>query len=287
MLWIMTGPSAQSTSIPSWRFVDTWRVPEATPPTWNALSAWISTYTSFIASERNELCELRTAWDQALEELGGDPSASDWTTFAPLRREREEDWSDWLGQLLGDSRTGNFAARLFGRFDPRPAVSFARPRVGREVAVDGRRADLVIDWCDGSYTHVEVKVGDRHLEKTKDTALKLARAKGSARRQDVLLVLPWQTAAWDAQEAALREGIHLVTWHDVAIALRASLIDRSAAEPIRWRVWAHALTGAVEQELLDFPPGAERDAWCKSVPSPMVETVVDVLRVAWHPRTHQ
>jgi hypothetical protein len=243
-----------------------------------------------IASERKELIALRDAWDKALAVLGGDPTATDWSTFAPLRREREEDWSDWLAQLLSDSRTGAFAHRLFGAFDGRPADDFASPRVCRELTVEDRRADLVIDWRDGSYTHVEVKVGDPHIEKTKDTAVKVARAaRRGARGRDVLLVLPEQEVRWEALRRAspeLTEAIALLTWRDVAVALRACLPSGASqvVESVRWSVWAHALAGAVEQELLQFPRGDQAKAWCDSVPSERVEHVVAVLRTAWHSR---
>lgn len=270
---------------PSWAFLQSWRVPRHVPD-WEVLRPWLAGLEQLTAAQREELASLREWWDRELADLGGDPSATDWTSFAPLRRDREEDWSAWLAQLIADSETGAFSASLFGAADPRPRAAFRGPLVHRELVVEDRRADLVIEWADATYSHVEVKVGDPHLAKTPDTATKVRKAMPHCERGlDFLLVLPEQSAAWSAtRESAEDEcrGIHLLTWRDVSVALRQALVA-SEREPARWRVWAHALCGATEQELLGLSPGANAEQWCRSLRVTSIHAAEDLLRAGRRP----
>ena len=154
-----------------------------------------------LGTERDALARLRQLRDDSLADLGGDPSARDWTSFRPLRRDPEEDWSDWLAQLIEDSTTGGFALALLGKIEHRSThVDYIPEAVHREVSHEGYRADVVIEWRDASYTHIEVKVGDPGLAKTFETAKKMEMRFGSdrARRSDVVLLLPEQHWAWNA-----------------------------------------------------------------------------------------
>ena len=233
------------------------------------------------ADDRKDLISLRATWDRLLHDLGGDPCGIDWSEFAPLRREREEDWSSWLAQLIADSETGTFAAHLFGHADMRPQASYARPRVLREHAVDGRRADLVIEWKDRRYTHIEFKVGDPHLAKTPDTVRKVRASMHHCESGvDFLLILPEQQAAWEQ----LRDGsdpewvsIHVITWKAVSTALRRALLF-ATEESVRWRVWAHAFCGAIEQELLGLPGEPDAERWCRVLTIPEVLVATELLR---------
>lgn len=212
-----------------------------------ALDGWKSEFRLAVAGRRR-------LWDELLADLGGDPGSRDWTGFRPLRQYREEDWSDWLAQLLEDSESGLFAAALF-RHESGTPVSYARPAVQREVIHEGYRADLVVEWPDRSYTHIEVKVGDPNLAKTLETAYKMQASFASlTRRSDVLLLLPEQREAFEAECRRLpemRTRVVPLDWLDVARALRTVLPNRDA-ESINWRVWAHSFCGAIEQGLLRF-----------------------------------
>lgn len=265
--------------MPSWEFLRGWTPPRTTP-TWEAAAAWWSSFARITEAERAELRALRDAWDEALRDLGGDPSATDWSGFAPLRRDREEDWSSWLAQLLADSKTGIFAAELFGDGGTTTREVLRAPRVRREVPVEDRRVDILIEWSSGTYSHVEVKVGDPHLEKTPDTATKLRRAMAHCSDGvDILLVLPDQRDAWDrirADSPVACAGIQLLTWIDVAVALRRAL-RAEEQENLRWRVWAHALCGAIEQELLALPAGDDPERWCRSMRLPAVAAAKRLL----------
>lgn len=96
----------------------------------------------------------------------------------------------------------------------------------------------------------------------------------SRRRSDVLLLLPEQVADWQTQcreRPEMAEGIAVRDWSDVAIALRSALPLR-AGESMRWRVWAHALCGAIEQDLLKLPAGADPRRWSDSLTYRRLET---------------
>ena len=201
--------------------------------------------------------------------LGGDPAAIDWSAFRPLRRYREEDWSDWLAQLIEDSHTGRFACSLLERVEEgRLPTDYMSPEVRREVPHEGYRADLVIAWTDCSYTHIEVKVGDPGLSKTLETAHSVERlCRNLTCRSDAVLLLPSQRDAWDAEcerQPFMSERVKVLTWFDVAHALRDALGD-AACESMPWRVWAHAFCGAVEQDLLDLAFRPTVDEWARAL----------------------
>jgi hypothetical protein len=236
---------------------------------WTGVIEWTAAIERLLGEERSDLGRRRASSDRLLHDLEGDPSARDWTSFLPLRREREEDWSDWLAQLLDESTTGLFAHTLLGVIERRQAESYVRPVVHREVLHDGYRADLVVVWADASYTHIEVKVGDPNLAKTLETAHRMEQRfrRNLAHRSDAVLLLPPQVDAWDSAcglTPGMRERVHCLTWLHVAVALRRAL-PRSIGESIRWRVWAHAFCGAIEQDLLGMRSGVEPHQWARSL----------------------
>lgn len=200
---------------------------------------------------------LRAAFrrhNTALIDIGGDPLSEDWTKFRPLRLSREEDWSDWLAWLVEKSKSGRFAARLFGR----SAKTSMLPTVTREERLQQHRVDLRIEWRGADArtgtesTAVEVKVGDRQFAKTKSAANAHRRAYAKVRCDDWILVPSTD------REACAVAGVTALTWDDVAMALRQSL--RNTRESMAWRIWARAFLGAVEQRLLGFPHSGEFDS---------------------------
>jgi len=254
----------------AWAVFDAFRRPvETRSMSWTGVIEWSAAIERLLGEERNALGRRRASSDRLLQDLEGDPSARDWTSFLPLRREREEDWSDWLAQLFDESNTGLFAHTLLGVIERRQPESYVRPTVHREVLYEGYRADLVVEWADASYTHIEVKVGDPNLDKTLETAHRMEERFGRhlARRSDAVLLLPSQVDAWDracVHTEAMRERVHCLTWLHVAVALRRAL-PRLAGESIRWRVWAHAFCGAIEQDLLGMRAGVEPHLWAGSL----------------------
>jgi hypothetical protein len=246
--------------------------PPAEPPllSWEHVAAWTAHLESQLGAERKLLAKRRASSDAALEDLGGDPTASDWTNFLPIRRDREEDWSDWLAQLFEESTTGQFAWALLGGIEGRPRNQYIRPAVHREVFCAGYRADLIVHWADSSsYTHIEVKVGDPHLAKTLQTSLEVEKhfLRGRSCRSDIVLLLPTQIEAWTracSGEPDMHDRVRSLTWLDVAKALRSAL-PLGVGETLRWRVWAHAFCGAIEQGLLAMRSAAQPDDWSRTL----------------------
>ena len=247
--------------------------------TWASIGAWQETLEAGLKVRRADLAKRRQEWETALRDLDlGDPSAVDRTFFRVLRREREEDWSDWLAQLIEDSKTGLFVETLFGgrRADP-----FAIKQVHREVSChEGWRADIIVEWKDSSYTHVEVKVGDPNLDKTFETAVAIQqRFHGQRRRCDFILLLPEQREDWDQrceEDPKLGGLISALTWIDVARALRLALRERK--ESPAWRVWAHAFCGAIEQKLLQIPACEKPVEWAQGLRFSQLTIATELLR---------
>lgn len=275
-------PNGIPPKLADWSAFDGFKRPIALKSmSWTGVGEWTSTLEQHLGVERAWLHEQRLASDELLRDLGGDPTATDWTLFRPLRRDREEDWSDWLAQLLSESSTGVFASLLFGSVEQRSIDSYQLPVVHREVAYEGYRADLVVEWSDSSYTHAEVKVGDPNLAKTLETSHKMERRFSNLlRRSDAVLLLESQEDAWQAAcvlQKALHERVHCLTWNQIAVALRRSLSSRQT-ESTRWRVWAHAFCGAIEQDLLQIGSGREPGEWTRSLRLGELQVAVDLFR---------
>ena len=237
---------------------------------WAAVSEWTAAVEGLLQPTRDRVALLRHWWHEALAEFGGDPGARDWATFRPLRLDREEDWADWLGQLIKDSRTGRLAWLLLAACEDRLSLSdYVASDVLREVFHEGCRADLVIGWrADDSYTHIEVKVGDQDLAKTLTTAWKMERLHvGLRTRSDFILLLPEQLNQWAhecASVPAMGERVKVLTWFDVARALRVVLLE-TEDEPLFWRAWGFAFCGAIEQQLLGLPAGSAGSDWTRGL----------------------
>lgn len=237
---------------------------------WDVLEDWAKAIDSLLEPSRRRVEVLRRQWHATLAALGGEPTCRDWTKFRPLQPGREEDWSDWLAELIRNSETGQFATALLagGGQAARPEDHIARD-VLREVPHEGRRADLLILWqLDDSYTHVEVKVGDQELSKTLDTATKMERLQAHTRcRRDLVLLLPEQVEQWrlDCEmKPALGQRVGVLTWADVSRALRRALRD-ATGEPLFWQAWAYAFCALIEQQLLAMPCGPLSTDWIRGL----------------------
>lgn len=244
--------------MPSWRSTESWRTPRRRIG-WSAAEGWSRSFRVVVAVAGQRLDRCLLAWDRELEDIGGDPSRDDWALFRPLRLSREEDWSNWLGHLLASSRTGRFPARLLGN-GVRHAQEWQVSSADREKPAERYRADLVVKFSDGRWVHVEVKVGDLALAKTPDTTQALRNVVGVGFKRDYLLLPAADVSEWEDVKKKLdgADTITVLTWHDVAKALRSSVREREA-EGLRWRVWAVTFLGAVEQRLLGFPQAGRHD----------------------------
>jgi hypothetical protein len=203
--------------------------------------------------EEKEIISLLEVYDKKLFDLGGDPSYSNWEYFRPLRLDREEDWSDWLIHLIAKSETGYFCQKLL-RIDHFSESDYALPLVyDREIAYEGFRADIVIEWQNENFTHIEVKIGDQNFAKTPGTADRMRKKYRSDLKSwsNFILLLSYQMAPWEETRKTFDMDIRSITWEDVAISIRKSL--QFSNENIQWKVWACPFLGAVEQKLLGFP----------------------------------
>src|SRR5258708_3312707 len=94
-----------------WDVFDSW---VTHPPTtaghlrdWAVFDPWLAAAESRARPLREEVIALRQDW---ANRVGTEVDDRDWTTFRPLRLDREEDWSDWLDHLIATN--DSFAARL-------------------------------------------------------------------------------------------------------------------------------------------------------------------------------
>lgn len=237
----------------SWSIFDGFEAPRPAIA-WSGLIELIELGQAAARAQCAELPELLARWHATLEPLGGEPSCSDWRDFRPLRTDREEQWSDWLHHFIRTSTTGGFAHQLLPHNELERPASYAKPTVHREEVIEDRRADLVIEWDNNGRNarcDIEVKVGDRALEKTYDTAWKLQQREPALRWTHYILLPREDESRWRAVEPAHGLTVHMLTWDDVAIALRREL--RLGREPLSWRAWAHGFCGLIEQKLLGLP----------------------------------
>jgi hypothetical protein len=195
---------------------------------------------------------LKCKWDRRLRPLGGDPSTFRFDDFRQLRLSREEDWSDWLAWLLRTSETGAFAEVLFGQHMNRRSRSLVAQEVKREELTEDRkrRADIVVRWKSGQTTDIEVKIQDRQIEKTFETAMKLKGRSPRSKWYHFILLLDERMPDWHAVASnhADNEEIHAIPWDNVVLALRRCLWDER--EPLVWRTWAWTFCGAIEKRIL-------------------------------------
>lgn len=236
----------------------------------------VSAHAEFMAVCHEPLAELLEESErQLLPALRPDPLREPWHRFRPLRLSREEDWADWLAHLVETCPDAELCEELFG------VRVGAVDEVLREVSVqwgglepsqadDGvtavpeaglYRADMLVLGSEGAL-HVEVKVGDPHLDKTWPTgrALRDGEHAGTGRGElvdDVLLVLPRQVthrtltpASREALNARYDLELKVVDWAHVALCLRRRLWQ--AREVSTWAFLARVFVGAVEQTLLGY-----------------------------------
>ena len=239
----------------SWSIFDNWnyKVKEKKfYPDWHLFDSMVSTLSLFYKKKCKEFQSLHGKWDKKLKSYGGEPSNFNWDSFRPLRLTREEDWTDWLIHLISESQTGYFSSHLFC-IENTTENDYSRPcYIDREVSYKGRRADIIIKWNNCIYSHVEIKIGDENLVKTYDTA-ELMRSYYNIPKNkwhDFIIILESQVEDWVNIDNSKNCPIQYLTWNDVAIMLRKSILISN--EPLSWKVWAYSFLGAIEQKLLYF-----------------------------------
>lgn len=272
--------AAMSVAMPqieySWEFLKKFRL-EAVEKVydWKSVRGLIDKSEQAIKPHVLECQDLEVQWENRLGPLCGNQAKIDWSKFRPLRRSREEDWSDWLAWLLETSQTGILAETLFAESMNCPAQAFISPDVVREMSLDGRRADLVISWTENRMTHVEVKIWDESFDKTFETAKKLRSVAPQCVWTDFILLPGESLAAWSEiakiHSADATVKVRAVSWHDVARGLRRCLWFEH--EAVFWRAWAWVFCNVIEKELL----GMEKLNYESS--HPKIQTVLQWLSI--------
>ena len=218
---------------------------------WHVFDEFEEAYKSFISEGYEVIHQLLKKWNDRLKDLDGDSTYYNWHEFRPLRLTREEDWSDWLAHLIATSKTGDFCRFLF-KLDN--ISDFSEPKkVDREPRSNNSKADIIIEWKNNCYYHVEVKVGDENLSKTSKTGQEMMKKYKAEETKwtDFILLLPSQFSSWEdfKEKEEASNKIIALSWADVAIALRQALLGK---ETIVWKVWSWSFLGAIEQKLIGF-----------------------------------
>jgi len=240
----------------SWDIFNSWiykKLPEKINHNWKNFDKLISCHNAIINKQYKEFFPLLEKWNIILRNLGGDPTYQNWHNFRPLRLSREEDWSDWIAHLIKTSETGIFAKKLF---QIKGINNYSAPiKVLREdISKEWYKADLIIQWKNKNYTHLEIKIGDQNIRKTFPTSESLRKKYNVERSKwsNFILLLSFQIPEWDYLTETIDSDtiVNSITWDDVCIALRKSLLSE---ELITWKVWAYTYLGAIEQLLIRYP----------------------------------
>jgi len=255
----------------NWDIFNNWELPKSETlsdhSNWDVFNILNSLFDKITSSKYVELIPLVEKWDELTKYLGKDPTHVNWSNFRPLRLNREEDWSDWLGFLIENSEYSEFSKNLMNIY-----ISGKPMKLYREVACGNYRADIVINWRDNVYSHIEVKIGDENLLKTYATCLKLEEKFPNTKWTHYILLLSSQLSAWGDinQSNSGHLEITPLTWEDVTISLRKALLGN---ENLSWKVWSYSFIGVIEQKLIGF-----KGYLLDQKPREKVDTKLEILK---------
>ncbi len=221
---------------------------------WNIFDQLIPEFQKITEEKYRSLFSYLRIWDDHLVDFGKDPTWFDWRNFRPLRLSREEDWCDWLGYLIASSTTGAFASLILNE-SMEGCEQYAKPqRMLREDSFKGYRADIIIEWRNQNYTHIEMKIGDPHLRKTLATGRMLQKKYRvtNERWRNHILLMSEQLTDWEivVEKDEQSNSVSVITWGDVCVALRKSFFTN---EKLNWKALAYNFLGAIEQHIIGFP----------------------------------
>jgi len=241
---------------PSWAFLKRFNVRHVDRNRWGSVNRMKEKARAALGPTMRRYDVSIKQWETRLGSLAID---YDLKCFRPLRTTREEDWSDWLAWLLKTSTTGVLAEVLFGLHIGRGAAALKLPEEKREDPTEdqSRRVDIVLKWKKTKLAvDVEVKVEDRQIDKTYETARKIADKYKQYSWQHFILLSDDLAPAWSDHESnrANKDFIHRILWRDVVRGLRYALWQKK--ESLMWRVWALTFCRAIEEKLLGLtkPP---------------------------------
>jgi len=240
---------------------------------WTDIGTWWDAYNRTRADDIAELDQILTEsdelWGQRNGPFDADPLSADVAQSAggshPFNLGREEEWSDWLAQLLR-ADSGEFHRELFGEtFESSPR------RVEREAHLPNptgkdRYADILSQHGSNRIS-VEVKVGDRKLKKTTDTTALIENQYYGEWQHYLLLpeqdlwavreIFDIEISTTDGERDTIpseaSEEVLILYWSDVSRALRTVLLTENAQTP-HWSASAYLFCARIEQEQLGFTP---------------------------------
>jgi hypothetical protein len=258
---------------------------------WSTLDSWWATSAetgdATAQTLLDELDRSTERWEAGDGPFETDPLGADITSQrdrGPMQPIREEDWSQWLAQLLGPS--GEFVRTLFGELDLNAPSEIYREEQLPNDSGTTRRADILV-WTGAEGFSIEVKLGDEHYEKTFETA-KLTEGKFPRTAWTHVLLLPKDKAGrLDARldceiervdgrrqlKPADAPAVTVLYWEDVTTTLR-SLLQAGRVVDDHWAANAYVFCALVEQQVLGF----KSRPLLKDVASPddVIETLATV-----------
>jgi hypothetical protein len=229
---------------------------------WRTIQRITAAYQRLAEHEKDHLDDLLKKSDCRLVPLS-DPLQLDFLRHRWLdpRREREENYSDWLAWLLERMDSAEQVLRVFGleNSDFGALVREKKAEVSREEPIPlldrhDKRSDIVIRFGDTGILLVEVKIRD------------LAEAGG---RENLPIYHHWLEG--EQPDPKRRYAVLLVprsiespcpewevrTWKDVSLTLRHRAAQLVSTRPKRLlAAMSLCFAGAVEQNILGYGTGA-------------------------------
>ena len=220
---------------------------------WESFYLWRDSAKPLIESIKTSIKEKLELNKQLYKQYVDDLEEIDWVNFRPLRLSREEDYSDWLCHFMGTSTSSYFLNQCLGLNKVVRVI-----KAEREIGSEGYRSDIMLTLSDGTYIHIEVKIGDDSMQKTYNTAIAMQRLYNTTKEKllNYILLMPEQLADWeDVEDPKWEFRIRSLTWEQIAIAGRNSVYY--SAENTLWKTWMLGFVGAIEAELLRIPSGSK------------------------------
>ena len=257
---------------------------------WTEFSSWWSSYIDKEQETAKKIADIlekhNRKWSQSTAAFDSDPLASPVNNSrGPLLPNYEEDWSDWLGNLMRSSPV--LVTELFDKVLNEPPKSVIREKQLPKKEGTFRRPDILLLYPDHG-VHIEVKIDDTNYEKTKQTAELIEYHYPQKEWTHTLLLpkrnLPYLRARIDAHitsepddrpkiEFGNLDPVSIICWRDVTAALR-KLLREDEGVSSHWSSNAYLFCAAAEQALINFKPQHDIDLIAQ--PVDVVETMQSI-----------
>lgn len=264
------------------------------PGYWTEFDSWWNLYTDIGRETARKVAELikrsNKVWANSEGPFDEDPLSSNIDPIGiqrgPLHPHVEEDWSQWLAQLLSTSE--ELVSALLGVEGtevPKRVIREAHlPKTGGNF----RRADILVILPNEAVS-IEVKLSDEGFGKTEETARLVERHYGHLDWTHVLLLPMRQRDSLDDKiEPDLKEvdgqlqidwdnpgPIDVVYWRDVTSVVRSLLLNGDVVDSL-WAANAYLFCAVVEQRVMKFQSlsAIDRSLSTESVPNAIQPIVI-------------